>query len=251
VLWRLPDERTAGQLQAACADFVVNRERFVLTDSRVLREVPVMFAKLGMMLSKYWDSDRRRERLELLLKIRSERDMLLLPCEACQIMSAIKAVERVPGDMAELGVARGSSAKMISSSAPKRILHLFDTFEGLPKPSAEDGRRFHKGQYCFGLEDVQKYLRGRNVRFYKGLFPETAQGLSDTRFAFVHLDGDLYETTRAGLEWFYPRMSKGSILICHDFDTSVGVNRAFEEFFEDKPEPYIELTGCQCLFVKM
>lgn len=222
-----------------------------ITDSRVLREVPVIFARLGVLLSKYWDSDRRRERLKLLLRIRSERDMLLLPCEACQIMSAIKAVEKVPGDMAEVGVARGSSAKMISASAPQRTLHLFDTFEGLPEPTAGDSRRFHKGQYCFGLQDVENYLNGQNVRLYKGLFPETAKELSDKKFAFVHLDGDLYETTKSGLDWFYPRMSKGGILICHDFDTSAGVNQAFEEFFEDKPEPYIELTGCQCLFVKM
>jgi hypothetical protein len=165
-------------------------------------------------------------------------------------MSAIKAIEKVPGDMAEVGVARGSSAKMISASAPQRTLHLFDTFEGLPEPGVRDSRGFHKGQYCFGLEEVQNYLRGDNVQFYKGLFPGTAKSISDKRFAFVHLDGDLYETTRSGLEWFYPRMNRGGVLICHDFSTSTGVNQAFREFFDDKPEPYIELTGCQCLFVK-
>jgi hypothetical protein len=29
------------------------------------------------------------------------------------------------------------------------------------------------------------------------------------------------------------------------------VNRAFEEFFADKPEPVIELTGYQCMIVKL
>jgi O-methyltransferase len=223
----------------------------VLSESKILREVPILFARWGMMLSKYWDSDRRRDRLKLLLKIRSERDMRLLPCEACQIISAIQAVEKVPGDMAEVGVASGASAMLISASAPARTLHLFDTFEGLPEPTAADSRRFYKGQYRVGVEDVQKYLKDENVRIYKGIFPETAKDLADKRFAFVHLDGDLYQTTWSGLEWFYPRMSTGGILICHDFDTAAGVNRAFEEFFRDKPEPYIELTGCQCLFVKM
>lgn len=222
-----------------------------VSDWRSLREVPVAFARMGMMLSKYWDSDRRRQRLKLLLEIRSERDMLLLPSEACQIMSAIDAVKKIPGDMAELGVARGASAKMMMRCAPERALHLFDTFDGIPEPSAKDSRRFKHHQYRFTLEEVRSYLNGENLHFYKGLFPQSAEGLSDKRFAFVHLDADLYESTKAGLEWFYPRLNKGGILICHDFDTSVGVNLAFEEYFADKPEPYVDLVGSQCMFVKM
>jgi O-methyltransferase len=222
-----------------------------LSDLRVLREVPVLFARGGMMLSKYWDSERRRDRLKLLLKIRSKRDMLMLPCEACQIMSAIDAVKKVPGDMAELGVASGASAMMIASRAPGRILHLFDTFEGLPKPTQPDSARFRERQYSYSLEEVQRYLKNDDIRFHRGLFPLTATPLSGTRFAFVHLDADLYESTRAGLEWFYPRLNRGAILICHDYDTSAGVNRAFEEFFADKPEPYLDFVGSQCGFIKM
>ena len=222
-----------------------------VSDWRVLREVPVLFARMNMMLSKYWDSERRRERVRLLLKIRSERDILMLPSEACQIMSLVDAVKNIPGDMAELGVARGASAKMIAARAPGRLLHLFDTFEGLPDTSAKDSSRFTRRQYRHSLEEVQDYLKAVNVRFYKGLFPETALASADTRFAFVHLDGDLYESTLAGLEWFYPRLNKGGILVCHDYDTSIGVNRAFEEFFVDKPEPYFDLVGSQCMFVKM
>jgi O-methyltransferase len=222
-----------------------------ITDWRVLREVPVVFARMGMMLSKYWDSDQRRDRLRLLLKIRSRRDMLLLPSEACQIMSAVDAVRKIPGDMAELGVASGASAMMIASRSPERILHLFDTFEGIPKPTGEDSPRFKEHQYRYSLQEVQRYINGPNIRFYKGLFPQSAAGLADARFAFVHLDADLYESTKAGLEWFYPRLNKGGILICHDYDTAAGVNRAFEEFFADKPEPYFDFVGCQCGFVKM
>jgi O-methyltransferase len=225
--------------------------RMAITDWRLLREVPVVFARRGMMLTKYRDSARRRGRLKDLLKIRSSRDMHLLPAEACQIMSLIDAVKKIPGDMAEVGVASGASAMMIASRAPERTLHLFDTFEGLPKPKGEDSQRFKEGQYGYSLEDVQRYLKRDNVRFYKGLFPDTATAIPDTRFAFVHLDADLYDSTRAGLEWFYPRLNRGGMLICHDYDTAAGVNRAFEEFFANKPEPYFEFTGCQCGFVKM
>jgi O-methyltransferase len=222
-----------------------------ITDWRLLREVPLVFARMGMMLSKYWDSDERRGRLKLLLEIRSRRDMLMLPCEACQVMSAVDAVRKIPGDMAEFGVGSGASAMMIASRSPGRILHLFDTFEGIPKPTEADSPRFKEHQYRCSIEDVQQYLKIDNLRYHKGLFPGTTAGMAQTRFAFVHLDVDLYESTKAGLEWFYPRLNRGGILICHDHDTAAGVNRAFEEFFADKPEPYFDFVGCQCGFVKM
>jgi hypothetical protein len=89
------------------------------------------------------------------------------------------------------------------------------------------------------------------VRFHKGLFPVTTEPVKDKAFSFVHLDADLYESTMAGLNFFYPRMSPGAILICHDYLTSNGVNAAFRTFFADKPEPVIELTGYQCMVVKV
>jgi O-methyltransferase len=176
--------------------------------------------------------------------------MRLLPCEACQIMSLVDAVGKVPGDLAEVGVGSGASAKMIAARAPQRTLHLFDTFEGLPDPSAVDSSRFRKGQYRHSHEDVRMYMREANAWIYKGAFPQSAREIGFARFALVHLDVDLYEATKAGLEWFYPRMNPGAMLICHDYDTSDGVNAAFQEFFADKPEPYFDLVGSQCMFVK-
>ena len=198
-------ETGGGGTGACSAIFSV----MTISEWRVLREVPLLFARMGMMLSKYWDSHRRRDRIKLLLKIRSKRDMLLLPCEACQIMSLVDAVKNIPGDMAELGVAAGASAKMISARAPDRALHLFDTFEGLPDPSDKDSSRFNNKQYRYTLEEVQGYLKGANVLYHKGLFPGATKDLSELRFAFVHLDADLYESTKAGLEWFYPRLNRG------------------------------------------
>lgn len=177
---------------------------------------------------------------------------MMLPGEACQIMSLVQAVKNVPGDMAELGVASGASANLIASCGPERRLHLFDTFDGLPQPTAKDNPRFRKQQYRFTLEGAREYLNGKNVCFYQGLFPATAKDIPPrVRFAFVHLDGDLYESTLAGLQFFYPRMNRGGILISHEYDTAMGVNRAFEEFFADKEDPYFDLTGSQCMFVKI
>lgn len=47
----------------------------------------------------------------------------------------------------------------------------------------------------------------------KGYFPETAKGLEEERFAFVSLDTDLYQPILAGLEFFWPRLNPGGMIL--------------------------------------
>lgn len=65
----------------------------------------------------------------------------------------------------------------------------------------------------------------------KGFFPETSIGI-DEKYAFVSLDVDIYETTKEGLNYFYPRMSKNGIIMIHDYTswTITGVKKAVDEF---------------------
>jgi O-methyltransferase len=53
------------------------------------------------------------------------------------------------------------------------------------------------------------------------------------------------------LAYFYPRMSQGGIIVCHDYIAFSGVRKAADEFFQEKPEAVIELPGNQCLIVKL
>jgi O-methyltransferase len=171
--------------------------------------------------------------------------------EAYMIRSAILATAKIDGDIAEVGVFRGGTARVICETKGNRCLHLFDTFEGLPEPSEVDSA-FRKGQYACSLETVRNYLGGfPDVQFYKGYFPATAKPVKDRCFSFVHLDVDLHESTLQALEFFYPRMDPGAIIISHDYVEFPGVRGAFDGFFEHKPEPVIELTGNQCLVVKV
>ena len=147
----------------------------------------------------------------------------------------------------------GGSTKLICEAKGNRTLHVFDTFEGLPDLSSEDNKnRFYMGQYSSSFEDVKNYLKKyQNIYFYKGLFPFSAEPVKNNKFSFVHLDVDLYEATLASLKFFYQRMNKGGIIISHDYIEVPGVRKAFDEFFKDKPEPIIELSGTQCLISKL
>jgi O-methyltransferase len=216
------------------------------------------FVKKQILMIRYTGGDRDAA-LERARQVKAERKSFLSHGDICQIISAVQATRQVPGDLVEFGVAYGASARIIAEygtaggtgNGAGRTLHLFDTFEGLPEPGPNDSARFCKGSYGCSLESVQQYLTGLPVVYHKGFFPQTAGGLRDTVFAFVHLDVDLYQSTLEGLKFFYPRMSRGGIILSHDYKSSAGVDQAFQEFFADKPEPVIGLSGYQCLVVKL
>lgn len=133
-------------------------------------------------------------------------------------------VEKLPGDLAELGVYRGEFAARINGRFPERTLYLFDTFEGFDSRdmSAEaDYSKAVPGDFSdTSVEEVLSRLpMPEKAVIRKGYFPDTAVGL-EARFAFVSLDADLYEPTLSGLEWFCPRMVNGGVILLHDYQNA-------------------------------
>ena len=63
------------------------------------------------------------------------------------------------------------------------------------------------------------------------------------RFALVHIDCDLGKPLKAALEFFYPRVSPGGLLVVHDYSSGWGkdVKPAVDKFMADKPETPILL----------
>jgi O-methyltransferase len=200
-----------------------------------------------------YDDPKRSRVIDLIRSVHTETTMILKDCEAYQIYMAVERTSKVPGDLAEVGTYRGGSAKLICEAKGDRVLHVFDTFEGLPTLTQTDNPKvFHEGQFASSFEEVRRFLsKYGNLHLYKGLFPGTSEPIAGKRFSFVHLDVDLYESTLACLDFFYPRMSKGGVIISHDYIDTPGVRKAFDDFFGEKPEPIIEMSGSQCLVVKV
>ena len=107
----------------------------------------------------YKGGDRARV-MRLVRKISSEVKFYVEPNEAYQIYMAAKRSGKVKGDLAEVGVYKGGSAKVICEAKGNRRLYLFDTFEGLPPLSSEDTKGyFHEGEFRSYLIKVQRYLK--------------------------------------------------------------------------------------------
>jgi O-methyltransferase len=148
----------------------------------------------------------------------------------------------IPGDYAELGVYKGNSAKIMHLLDPNRRIYLFDTFEGFSDhdisidPANPDKDSFRDTS----LDDVRKFVGASDKVIYcKGYFPDTTIYVPpETTFALVQLDCDLYQPTKAGCEFFYSRLSKGGLMIIHDYYSGrwPGVTKAVDDFFGDKPE---------------
>ena len=190
--------------------------------------------------------------IALISQIRQETEMLLSDEDAYFIYTTVKKTEKLDGDIAEVGTYKGGSVKLICNATTKP-LHAFDTFEGLPEISEKDNPdQMKKGEYPASFESVKSYLNNYpNIHFYKGLFPATAETVKGKKFSFVHLDVDIYESTLNCLKFFYPRMSRGGVIISHDRGAD-GVKTAFDEFFEDKPEIIIEpYKTSQYLIIKV
>lgn len=188
-----------------------------------------------------------------IINIRKEGRLLLNYQEAIVLYTSVLGTAKIQGSCAEVGVYTGGSAKLICEAKRDKDIFLFDTFEGLPHISTYD-KGFHQGEYFASYENVVQYLcQYHNVHIYKGLFPGSAKPIKHEKFSFVHFDVDLYKSTKDALEFFYPRMEKGGIILSHDYGKkgAVGVKRAFDEFYKAKREPVIALTGTQCMVVKI
>ncbi len=164
------------------------------------------------------------------------------------LLANIQALEQagLPGAFAELGVYRGTTAKILHEAAPKRDLYLFDTFEGFPELQAsQDPLHMPGGVYPCSLNEVRDFVGSRaNITYCKGIFPDTAAMVpSGTLFALVHLDCDLYVPMREALRFFYPRMTPGGLLVIHDYWSGCwpGVAQAVDEFLDDKPEGIVRI----------
>lgn len=193
--------------------------------------------------------------LKFIKKVRSEHDLGLTIPEAIQLYQCAESALKIKGDYAEVGVYRGGSSMIICQAKKNRSIHLFDTFAGLPKPKKMDNKSsgfcLTKGKFDASLDEVkQKLAKYNKVYFYPGLFPDTAIPVKNRRFAFIHLDVDLWQSTKDALEFFYPRLNKGGIILTHDFIFE-GVRKAFYDFFDRKQESIIRLSTTQAIVIKI
>jgi hypothetical protein len=171
------------------------------------------------------------------------------------LVQMLKLVGGIDGDIAECGTYKGASALLMcrALAGTTSLVHLFDSFEGLGEPLPVDGGYWQKGSLTTSEAALHRTLHGLdNYRVYKGWIPERFSEVADRAFRFVHIDVDLFEPTLASLEFFYPRLTSGGLVLLddHGFASCPGAKRAADEFFANKLESIAMLPTGQAFAIK-
>jgi hypothetical protein len=152
---------------------------------------------------------------------------------------------QLAGAVAEFGVYKGQTLTVIARHYSDRTVHGFDSFVGLP----EKWGGTSKGEGSFGVGGVPPELPVANVEFHVGFFDETVPKFAAAHegpFAFVHLDADLYSSTKTVFDWLMSWFVEGTVIV---FDEYFGYHgwqhhehRAFMEFLERSALDYQPLA---------
>ena len=167
----------------------------------------------------------------------------------------------LPGDLAECGVWQGSTLIPTALYVRRRALDKrvlgFDSFQGLNQMVAHDAALdgdhddrkrvggFSDTSYGAVAERVQRFDVAQTVTLVPGYFQDTLPQYAGARFCFVHLDCVIYESYKQCLEFFYPRMSEGGIILIDEYNDPPwpGCTQAVDEFLADKREKITAITS--------
>lgn len=200
--------------------------------------------------TEMWKNDAEFNRL--LAEI--DGNTVVSPDRCFMLWQLAKYAASKEGAIAEVGVYKGGTAKIIAKACPNKKVHLFDTFSGMPKEDV--GVDLHKqGDFSdTSFQLVEQFLNNcDNVEFHPGFFPSTADNLKDKKFCFVHIDVDIYESAKSCLDFFYDKLVTGGIMVFDDYywRGCPGINKAVEEFLNDKQERPIITVAVQAMIIKL
>jgi O-methyltransferase len=199
-----------------------------------------------------------------------------------RLLAAIDAVRycvgrSVPGALVECGVWRGGSILamilVLQELGNERDIYLYDTFEGMTEPTAEDVSELDGaaladwerareedrqpwtemfGNDVFNEDDVRALLLStgypeHRLHFVRGPVEQTIPEVAPDDIALLRLDTDWYESTRHELVHLFPRLQQGGVLIVDDYGHWRGARRAVDEYFSSSHPPLlmtrIDYTG--------
>lgn len=166
------------------------------------------------------------------------------------------AEAHIPGSIVEAGVWRGGSMMaaalaLRSKGDTSRELYLYDTYEGMSEPGAEDvdvrgntaseklsaSKKTTSSEiWAFSpVEDVRRNLLSTGypadrLHFVKGKVEDTIPADAPDQIALLRLDTDWYESTKHEMEHLYPRLVSGGVLILDDYGHWQGARQAVDEY---------------------
>ena len=195
--------------------------------------------------------------------------------EAVYILHHLQRSLELEGDICEFGVAQGATSALLAKEilGTSKELWLFDSFEGLPKPSEKD----RLIDDIFALGSIEKYegtmkcrkeevlerltaipFPSSRLHLLEGWIDETLQSsVLPHAVAFAYVDFDFYEPIRLALGFLDDRLSPGGCVVVDDYGFfSEGAQRAVDEFLSVAGSRYrfdlpVSAAGRFCILTKV
>lgn len=166
------------------------------------------------------------------------------------LLQLLKSAAKLEGDIAEMGCWRGLSSHQMATHLKSKSFegqyHIFDSFEGLSEYETVDIAQDReqdldaiRKSFACSQETVQNNLKEFTfIHYHKGWIPERFSDVADRTFSFVHIDVDLYQPIKDSIEFFFPRMCKGAIMVFDDYGSNEfpGAKKAVDEFLNANPK---------------
>lgn len=145
--------------------------------------------------------------------------------------------EGIGGDFVECGVYAGAQCAAMALACQKhkdnRKIHLFDSFEGIPKAGPYDPECL-SGQSISPLQNTMNFMGKWDIEperliYHKGWFEDTVPKADIPRIAILRLDGDFEQSYRDSLP-LCAKLVTGGFCIIDDWNLS-GCRRAVLQYF--------------------
>lgn len=164
-----------------------------------------------------------------------------------------RKISNLRGEIVECGVFKGSSLmqfiklRSIIETPFSRKIIAFDTFGDFPHATNEGDKRVldsftqEAGSTSISRKKLQKKLSelkiDDNIELVEGnLLESAANYLSENpglKISLLHVDVDLYESTKCVLENFFPHVVRQGVVIMDDYGAFPGANKAIDEYFKE------------------
>ncbi|HSX13491.1 MAG TPA: TylF/MycF/NovP-related O-methyltransferase [Chlamydiales bacterium] len=142
-----------------------------------------------------------------------------------ELWDLVEQSAKLEGALIEIGVWRGGTGAVIARKAAlckiSDPVYLCDTFSGVVKASGKDASYVggeHKDTSLEIVENLKKKLSLKNVQILRGIFPdETGHLIAHQKFRFCHVDVDVYNSAKDIVDWIWPRLVPGGIVVFDDY----------------------------------
>ncbi len=144
------------------------------------------------------------------------------------------------GAFIEMGVCTGKTVNFIAALNPEERIWGFDSFDGLPEQWARPDLTVPQGTFRVNVEGWMPPVL-HNVTLVKGMFDETLpqfkeKVLKSTPIAFLHVDCDIYASTKEVFDQLADNIVSGTVIVFDEFYNYPGAEnhefKAFKEFLE-------------------